>query len=255
MASANLGRVSIVAEGEYTSTQNYARLSLVTYEGYPYLAKVDVPAGNLPTDELYWMPLLTDLDFAPGGYGLGSTGGYHIDDCNQATTIGWYYLSGGSTLNIPDEYKTMGYGSLRVERRSSYITQTNIFMQYSAVRYSNDSGATWSGWEWVNPPMSLGVEYRTTERWQGKAVYCKLVDLRTLPDSASSEKDIVFFAGSMAELVSVDVSVHAGTTWRTEDTRWSKYVYTDSAGAHIVIKATENVSGYSGFAVFKYTKN
>ena len=31
--------------------------------------------------------------------------------------------------------------------------------------------------EWLNPPMLLGVEYRTTERYMGKPVYAKLIDL------------------------------------------------------------------------------
>lgn len=30
--------------------------------------------------------------------------------------------------------------------------------------------------EWINPPMQLGVEYRTTERYLGKPVYVKVVD-------------------------------------------------------------------------------
>ena len=39
----------------------------------------------------------------------------------------------------------------------------------------------WSAFEWVNPPMVLGIEYRTTERWQGKAVYTKLINCEALP--------------------------------------------------------------------------
>lgn len=35
--------------------------------------------------------------------------------------------------------------------------------------------------EWLNPPMVLGVEYRTTERWNGKAVYTKLVNYGGMP--------------------------------------------------------------------------
>lgn len=31
--------------------------------------------------------------------------------------------------------------------------------------------------EWVNPPMVLGVEYRTTERWDGMVVYTKMMNL------------------------------------------------------------------------------
>lgn len=123
---------------------------------------------------------------ALGGYGLGSTeGGGYIDDCNVATTIGWYNLLGSSTLNLPTEYKTMGYGSLRVERRGSYITQTIVFMQNSAVRSSSDSGATWTSWEWVNPPMRLGVEYCTTERYMDMPVYVKMIEFGTLPNGTN----------------------------------------------------------------------
>lgn len=34
--------------------------------------------------------------------------------------------------------------------------------------------------EWINPPMIIGVEYRSTERWNGKPVYVKAVNLGTL---------------------------------------------------------------------------
>ena len=76
----------------------------------------------------------------------------------------------------------MVYGTLLVERRSYHIYQTlkcadgypNTIM---SMRKSSDSGATWSEWEYINPPMQLGVEYRTTERWLGKPVYVKTLDV------------------------------------------------------------------------------
>ena len=37
--------------------------------------------------------------------------------------------------------------------------------------------------EYANPPMTLGVEYRTTERYLGKPVYCKVVDFGTAPNN------------------------------------------------------------------------
>lgn len=45
------------------------------------------------------------------------------------------------------------------------------------------SGNTWLPWEWPNPPMQLGVEYRTTERYLGKPIYCKVVDCGNLPNA------------------------------------------------------------------------
>lgn len=45
---------------------------------------------------------------------------------------------------------------------------------YSGGSIQKAKGAgTWRPWEWVNPPMLLGYEYRTTERYLGKPVYAK----------------------------------------------------------------------------------
>jgi hypothetical protein len=59
------------------------------------------------------------------------------------------------------------------------------------VRYKVEG--VWSQWEWVNPPMVLGVEYRTTERWQGKPVYTKLLDLGYVGAGKSTFTDGVSF--------------------------------------------------------------
>ena len=37
----------------------------------------------------------------------------------------------------------------------------------------------WGEWEWQNPPMIIGTEYRTTERYDGKAVYTTIFSLGT----------------------------------------------------------------------------
>ncbi len=42
----------------------------------------------------------------------------------------------------------------------------------------------WQSWEYCNPPMALGTEYRTAKRFAGKAVYTKLVDCGALPNSS-----------------------------------------------------------------------
>ena len=48
------------------------------------------------------------------------------------------------------------------------------------LRYPDSiSDPVWMPFEWVNPPMSLGVEYRTVERYLGKPVYIKLVNCGT----------------------------------------------------------------------------
>lgn len=41
--------------------------------------------------------------------------------------------------------------------------------------------------EWINPPMASGVEYRTTERWAGRAVYCYMLNIGALPNAQMAQ--------------------------------------------------------------------
>ena len=43
----------------------------------------------------------------------------------------------------------------------------------------------WQEWEWPDPPMSVATEYRTTQRWQRKPVYTKLVNVGSLPNNTT----------------------------------------------------------------------
>ena len=43
-------------------------------------------------------------------------------------------------------------------------------------RSDSDPAGQWDPLEYINPPMRLGVEYRTTERYLGKPVYVKAIN-------------------------------------------------------------------------------
>ena len=43
--------------------------------------------------------------------------------------------------------------------------------------------SAWHEWECVNPPMEVGVEYRTKERYMGKVVYTSLINFGALPNA------------------------------------------------------------------------
>ncbi len=60
---------------------------------------------------------------------------------------------------------------------------------------------TWQPLEWINPPMELGVEYRTTERWLGKPVYTKAVDFGALPNAIS--KNVLYTSSAAASVISL----------------------------------------------------
>lgn len=144
-----------------------------------------------------WQELANDYSIvnalrekAPDGYGLGASNGRPIPPTvegglNTATQNGWYYFGGaGGIQNIPSLIPSSDYGYLLVSSRNEQ-EKLQVFMSevnnYIAVRKLE--AGVWQPWEYVNPPMDLGVEYRTTERYLGKPVYIKTVDTGALPNT------------------------------------------------------------------------
>lgn len=112
-----------------------------------------------------------NLGAAPAGFGLG-TNGQMATDWNAAVKSGLFY----GNKNSPDG----GWWNGVVSAESAgYCTQL-LFKSVSnniCIRHMNNG--VWGPFEWFNPPMALGAEYRTTERWNGKAVWTVLVDCGT----------------------------------------------------------------------------
>ena len=119
------------------------------------------------------------------GYGLGAKTGKLITDGNDALVGGWFYW-GNIDTNLP-----FTYGHMRVDPRLS-STNGQILMQtaYSdgypgCVAQRKLVDGVWKPWEWVNPPMKLGVEYRTTERYLEKPVYALCANFGANIDGSS----------------------------------------------------------------------
>ena len=112
--------------------------------------------------------------FALAEYGLGATG-KDCADCNTATKNGWYSLAGENCLNTPPSVSSMKYGIMLVMNRyDSLIVQVIFYQKNMAIRNSINGGEDWTEWEHINPLLLEGVEYRTTDRYKGSAVYKKV---------------------------------------------------------------------------------
>ena len=116
---------------------------------------------------------------APAGYGLGGIAKIltSSDDLNNIKTTGWYcYHRSKQPANVPtpEVYSAVmevifgNFSGQTVQR--VYSTGDDKDWNLVAQRVFYGSGG-WQPWEWLNPPMILGVEYRTTERYMGKPVY------------------------------------------------------------------------------------
>ena len=220
---------------------------------------VTLTASDVSARANTWMPTAADVGAAPSGYGLGESAGRPCSDCNTALLSGIYYMLGLPSVNNCPTNGYFHYGVLFVERRSTEdIYQTISFKTYKCVRYSMDSGTTWSEWEWVNPPMDLGVEYRTTERYAGKAVYTQLVDCGNLPNA--SQKNVTFPNVTTYEKI-ISVSCYAyspdlgGFNLPYIDSTGSMRVGYILVGSYIRLFTTFDASSVVCKALIKYTKD
>lgn len=114
------------------------------------------------------------------GYGMGTPAKLltSADDIHTLTVGGRYRWSSDAPQNAPATYmimdlmfrdKSCTYGVANFYTTTPYP----IYEKYGRIVIAD---GVWREFEWVNPPMSLGVEYRTTERWNGKVVYTCLVN-------------------------------------------------------------------------------
>ena len=119
---------------------------------------------------------------APGGFGIGTRSKWltNADDLNNIYQGGFYFWYGDNIpANAPDG---IAYGGMIVMSRSAteFVQQvfniTDISSLQNCMLVRTAYNNTWYPWEWINPPMELGVEYRTTERYLGKPVYTKVVE-------------------------------------------------------------------------------
>ena len=127
--------------------------------------------------------VLSLIGAAPAVYEYKGVNG---NDCNAYTTDTKIFVMNG--VNNPN---ANSHGFLDVKRYDGVgfvpaagLGNTNPvvhqkFTQFqglwTAYRSSIDGGATWSEWEYDNPPMVAGVEYRTTERCNGRVIFKKLI--------------------------------------------------------------------------------
>lgn len=116
-------------------------------------------------------------------HGIGTYTGDLNDHTTLMNTVCWVDLS--SATNGPQE---SGYGIVETwgNGGSACVQRFTSTSRCTAKRMRVNS--TWQPWEWENPPMVAGIEYRTTKRRNGEAVYTKHIDLGSVPSPGSSKR-------------------------------------------------------------------
>ena len=261
MAELDLGRVigksayETAKDGGYTGTEAEFNAIMAIIEKHAERHKT---GGADPLTA-------ADIGAAPAGYGLGTeTGGDNVTDCDAALNPGFYVLSGDATKNHPGG--NMIFSSLLVQRRYGQIYQTLINSDgmpgpLKAVRYRDNKG-TWHPWEWENPPMQPGEEYRTTERYNGEAVFARLVDCEMLLNAAHKYKyfpvpGIRFIVGWSGTMFDAGSSFALPLPQVPETGLNGTVEVIVSAGANNIVVAIESsfdARDFRAYLIVKYTK-
>lgn len=109
--------------------------------------------------------------------GLGAEGTwFDAKNIDSKKSNGWYYTSvtnGYYIETVPIYNLYLRVDSWKDATGASLVVQT-LHHETHQIRRVCKNGV-WGQWEWENPPMVTGVEYRTTERHNNNAVY-KMVD-------------------------------------------------------------------------------
>ena len=179
---------------------------------------------------------------APAGYGLGETSPYIAKtsesgeyDADTIDKTGFF----AAKTNTPTGKWCYGLHVNRLDNKAFQLLTSEFSEKEFALR--KKISGVWQPWEWVNPPMQLGIEYRTVERYNGKPVYAKLLNFGALPNSTS--KSFAHGISSLGYVVDIygqgvagqDVKVSVDTT-------------------NITITSTSNLSAVTAYPVIKYTK-
>lgn len=104
--------------------------------------------------------------------------------------------------------------------------------------------------EWINPPMVVDVEYRTTERYNGKPVYTKIISFGNFPNNTT--KDIIWSeSGIVSDVIHASVTTSNGSLIGGAALSGAEFTATRT---NIYIKTTGDYSSMTAEFLLKYTK-
>lgn len=193
-----------------------------------------------------------DTNFAPVGYGLGGeTKDIGTTSVDNISGTGWYQ----GYIGLPDGF---GYSHIHhIERNANYITQIAYSLtdvsDWGAICVRREkTGGVWQPWEYENPPMQPGVEYRTTERHDGNPVYVKRVNLGYLTGTNKA----VDVGISFSKVIDLKVIAY-GSGFATVLPMYgggNLYAYAFMQDTSVAVSIPRNSASDYAYAVIKYTK-
>lgn len=152
----------------------------------------------------------------------------------------------------PSERSTFALEVISLGTIGQILQRVTVCSTLATVYEREYYGNKWFPWECVNPPLYTGVEYRTKERFNGKVVYTKLVDLGALPNATrkqvahgASATQVIRCCGQMSNGISLPFHYDNTTNW----------IEIYAGGSDIVILAGNDQTSRTATAQIWYLKD
>lgn len=203
-----------------------------------------------------------NIGAAPDGFGLGDIGKRLTpeDNLDEVKTNGWYRWE----RNAPPQGTLPSVIGQSMDATLIRVWGNGAVCYQESINITDDTGhgclcartiyaSIIYPWEWVNPLMQIGVEYRTTERFWGKPVYYKIVDCGQIADNKQVEhgivnmRDCISFQGLRGGMPMPSISNN------NLSDPWSFYV-ADVSRTKITLACGTSAAGGNCHVMLKYTK-
>lgn len=193
----------------------------------------------------------SNIGAAPDGYGLG-TFAKHIDSADNITETGWYFTDVGT----PNSYWWVIMHAQQANNTAVQLAMTHIATARAIVTRAR-AGDVWGEWEWLNPPMALNTEYRTTERYNGNPVYTIAFSTGALPNTqgTTATPDASITATKIVKFSALVKRESNSVFYDLPSFQYISTFYTALSPLHIGITTTTDLSLYSGHFQIWYTKD
>lgn len=198
----------------------------------------------------------SDVSAAPSGYGLGEYAA-SASDLN-AETSGLYQWDAAA------QNRPFDYGTAVIVRRDEgsgseiCVGVSGTYKGVVVVRSKNSEG--WIE-EFLNPPMIANKEYRTTERYMGRSVYVKYIDVGSLSSNGQKSVNVLDSSainGRSYEVVSFNGVATDGTypcqfpIHGSSGVQAYDYLTKTSSSLKLTIQSIKDMSSYTAKYVIKY---
>lgn len=193
---------------------------------------------------------------APAGFGLGTHGATAkisaVGEIDNIKLNGKYMLLQNIGSPLVLEGIAFNFCGLEVSMADShYGYQTIRFLEAGAIQRQLWKDV-WQPWEWVNPPMEPGKEYRTTERYDGKPVYRKAYNVGNLPNS--SYADVQYDITNLGRIISFRGSTSSNVALPNISTSAASTINLITAGTYFRITTATDRSNITAVVTLEYTK-